>query len=105
MYALVHVCTILTIGRSIHLFMQGFPRSKHMNICMEIFPYMNIQDLAKSVLISILQSIPVVANPFPFAICILMVMEYGVLQHVRQSRIGSEGMLEDYAVSVLLQRG
>jgi hypothetical protein len=34
-----------------------------------------------------------------------MVMEYGVLQHVRQSRIGSEGMLFDFAVSVLLQRG
>jgi hypothetical protein len=39
------------------------------------------------------------------SICILMVMEYGVLQHVRQPRFGSEGMLEDYAVSVLLQRG
>jgi hypothetical protein len=34
-----------------------------------------------------------------------MVMEYRVLQHVRKSRLGSEGMLEDYAVSVLLQRG
>jgi hypothetical protein len=28
-----------------------------------------------------------------------MVMEYGVLQHVRQSRSGSEGMLEDYCFS------
>jgi hypothetical protein len=34
-----------------------------------------------------------------------MVMEYGVLQHVRQSRFGTEGMFEDYAISVLLQRG
>jgi len=72
---------------------------------MAIFPYMNIQDLAKSLLISVLQSIPIVANPFLFAICILIVMEYGVLQHVRQSRFGSEGMLEDYVVLVLLQRG
>jgi hypothetical protein len=30
---------------------------------------------------------------------ILMVMEYGVLQHVRQSRFGCEGMREDYAIS------
>jgi hypothetical protein len=66
---------------------------------------MNIQYLSKSLLTLVLQSIPVEANPFIFAICILMVMEYGVLQHVRQSRFGSEGMLEDYAVSVLLQRG
>jgi hypothetical protein len=62
---------------------------------------MNIQDLAKSLLITVLQRIPVAANPFRLAICILMVMEYGVLQ---QSRFVSEGMLEDYAVSVLLQR-
>jgi hypothetical protein len=66
---------------------------------------MNIQYLSKCLLTSVLQSIPVEANPFIFAICIPMVMEYGVLQHVRQSRFGSERMLEDYAVSVLLQRG
>jgi hypothetical protein len=30
---------------------------------------------------------------------LVMVMEYGVLQHVRQSRSGSEGMLEDYCFS------
>jgi hypothetical protein len=72
---------------------------------MAIFPYMNIQDFSKRLLTSVLQSILVVATRFLFAICILMVMEYGVLQHVRQSRFGSEGMLEDYAVSVLLQRG
>ena len=77
MYAFVHVCTILTLGRSIHLYKQGFPRSKHMIFCMAIFPYMNIQDLAKCLLTSALQSILVVANPFLFAICILMVMEYG----------------------------
>jgi hypothetical protein len=50
MYAFVHVCTILTLSRSINLCMQGFPRSKHMIVCMAIFPYMNIQDLAKSLL-------------------------------------------------------
>ena len=100
-YTFVHVCTILTIGRSIIMYMQGFPRSKHMIVCNAIFPHMNIQDRAKSLLIPVLQSIPVVANPFRLAFCILMVMEYGVLQ---QSRFVSEGMLEDYAVSVLLQR-
>ena len=43
MYAFVlHVCTILTVGRSINLYMQSFPRSKHMIVCMAIFPYMNI---------------------------------------------------------------
>ena len=47
MYAFVHFCTILTLGRTINLYMQGFPRSKHMIFCMAIFPYMNIQDLAK----------------------------------------------------------
>ena len=83
------------------MYMQGFPRSKHMIVCNAIFPHMNIQDLAKSLLIPVLQSIPVVANSFRLAICILMVMEYGVLQ---QSRFVSEGMPEDYAVSVLLQR-
>jgi hypothetical protein len=72
---------------------------------MVIFPYMNIQDLAKSLLTSVLQGIPVVENPFLFAICILILMEYWVLLHVRLSRFGSEGILDDYAVSVLLQRG
>jgi hypothetical protein len=105
MYAFVPVCTILTLDRSINLYMQGFPRSKHRILYMTIFPYMNIQDLAKSLLTLALQSILVVANLFLFAICFLIVMEYGVLQHMRQSRFGSEGMLEDYAVSVLLQRG
>ena len=85
MYAFVHFSTILTFGRSINLYMQSFPRSKHMIFCMAIFPYMNIQDLAKNLLTSVLQGIPVVANPFLFAICIIMVMEYGVLQHARQS--------------------
>jgi hypothetical protein len=70
---------------------------------MAIFPYMNIQDLAKGLLTSVLQSIPVVANPLLFVICILMVVEYRVLQHARQSRFESEGMLEDYVVSVRLQ--
>jgi len=60
---------------------------------------MNIQDLAKSLLITVLQSIPVVANPFLFAICILMVMEYGVLPHVRQSRFGSERICSFSAAS------
>ena len=83
MYAFVHLCTILTLGRIINLYMQVFPRSKHMIFCIAIFPCMNIQNLAKYLLTSVLQSIPVVANPFLFAICILMVMEYGVLQHVR----------------------
>ena len=105
MCAFVHVYTILTLGRSINLYMQGFPRSKHMILCMTIFPYMNIQDLAKGLLTSVLQNTPVVANPFLFVICILMVVEYGVLQRARQSRFGSEGMLEDYAVSVRLQMG
>jgi hypothetical protein len=72
---------------------------------MVIYTYMNKQYLAKCLLTSALQGIPFVASPFLFAIRILMVMEYGVLQHVRQSRIGSEGMLFDFAVSVLLQRG
>jgi hypothetical protein len=72
---------------------------------MVIFPYMNIEDLAKCLLTLVLQGIPVVENPFLFAIRVLILMEYGVLQHVRQSRFGSEGMLDDYAVSVLLQRG
>jgi hypothetical protein len=85
--------------------MQGFPRSKHMILYMTIFPYMNIQDLAKGLLTSVLQNTPVVANPFLFVICILMVVEYGVLQRARQSRFGSEGMFEDYAVSVRLQMG
>ena len=31
MYAVVHVCTILTFGRSINLYMQGQKRSKHLN--------------------------------------------------------------------------
>ena len=88
MYAFVHVYTILTLGRNINLYMQGFPRSKHMIFCMAIFPYMNIQDLAKGLLTSVLQSIPVVATPFLVVICILMVVEYGVLQHARQSRFG-----------------
>jgi len=95
----------LPLGRSINLYKQGFLRSKHMIFCMAIFPYMNIQDLAKGLLTSVLQSIPVAANPFLFIICILIVMKYRVLQHMRQSRFGSEGMLEDYAVSVLLQKG
>ena len=83
-YAFVHVCTILTLGRNINLYMQGFPRSKHMIFCMAMYHYINIQDLAKCLLTSVLQHIiPVVANPFLFAICVLMVMEYGVLQHVR----------------------
>jgi hypothetical protein len=56
-------------------------------------------------LTSVLQGIPVVENPFLFAICILILMEYWILQHVRLSRFGSEGILDDYAVSVLLQRG
>jgi len=100
----VHFCTILTLGRSINLYMQDFDRNKHMIFCMAIYPCMNIQDLAKSLMTLVLQSIPVVANPFLFAIRILMVMEYGVLPHARQSRFGSEEMLEDYAVSVQLQR-
>jgi hypothetical protein len=90
MYVFVHVCTILTVGRDINLYRQGFPQSKHMFFGMAIFPYMNIQDLAKRLLTSTLQSIPVVANPFLFIICILIVMEYRVLQHVRQSRFGFE---------------
>ena len=56
MYAFVHVYTILTLGRSINLCMQGFPRRKHMIFCMAIFPYMNIQDVAKGLLTSVLQS-------------------------------------------------
>ena len=99
MYAFVHVYTILTLGRSTNLYMQGFPRSKHMVFCMAIFPYMNIQDFSKRLLTSVLQSILVVAIHFLFTSCILMVMEYGVLQHVRQSRFGCEGMREDYAIS------
>jgi hypothetical protein len=98
MYAFMHVYTILTLGRSTNLYMQGFPRSKHMVFCMAIFPYMNIQDLAKGLLTPVLQSIPVVANPVLFVVCILMVVEYGVLQHARQSRFGS-------ALSVRLQMG
>jgi hypothetical protein len=76
-----------------------------MIFCMAIYPYMNIQDLAKSLMTLVLQSIPVVANPFLFANRIIMVMEYGVLPHARQSRFGSEETLEDYAVSVQLQMG
>jgi hypothetical protein len=41
-----------------------------------IFPYMNTQDLAKGLLTPVLQSIPVVANPVLFVVCILMVVEY-----------------------------
>jgi len=91
-YAFVHVYTILTLGRSINLYMQGFPRIKHMIFCKTTFPYMNIQDLAKGLLTSVLH--------FLFVICILMVVEYGVLQHARQSRFGTEGIFEYYAVSV-----
>ena len=105
MYAFVHVCTILTLGRCINLYKQGFPRSKHIMFCMTIFPYMSIQDLAKGLLTSGLKIKPVVANPFLFIICILIVMEYRVLKHVRQSRFGYDGMCEDYVVSVLLQKG
>jgi hypothetical protein len=63
MYAFVHFCTILTLGRTINLYMQGFPRSKHMIFCMAMYHYMNIQDLAKCLLTSVLQRIPVVENP------------------------------------------
>jgi hypothetical protein len=97
MYAFVHVYTILTLGRSINLYMQGFPRIKHMIFCKMTFPYMNIQDLAKGLLTSV--------PHFLFVICILMVVEYGVLQHARQSRFGTEGILEYYAVSVRLHMG
>jgi len=38
MYAFVHVCTILTLGRSINLYKQGFPRSKHMIFVHGDFP-------------------------------------------------------------------
>jgi len=38
MYAFVHVCTILTLGRSINLYKQGFPRSKHMIFLHGDFP-------------------------------------------------------------------
>ena len=67
MYAFVHVCTILTLGRSINLYMQGFPRSKRMMFCMAMYHCMNIQDLLKCLLTSVLQRIPGVANPFLFA--------------------------------------
>ena len=38
MYAFVHVYTILTVGRSINLYMQGFPRIKHMIFLQDDFP-------------------------------------------------------------------
>lgn len=43
------------------------------------------------------QGIPVVVNPSLFAIRIIIVMEEGVFQHVRQSILGYEGMLKYYA--------
>ena len=48
MYAFVHVCTNLTLDRSINLYMQVFPRSKHMIFCMAIFPCMNIRSCKMS---------------------------------------------------------
>ena len=73
MYGFVHARTILTIGRSINLFMQGLAKkTKHKILRMAIYPCMNIQDLSKGLLTS-----------FHFAIRILMVMELGVSQHVR----------------------
>lgn len=85
--------------------MQDFAQNKHTIFCMAIYPYMNIQDLAKNLMTLVLQRIPVVANSFLFPIRILMVMEYGVLPHARQSIFGFEETLENYAVSVQLQRG
>ena len=66
MCAFVHVYTILTLGRSINLYMQGFPRSKHMILCMTIFPYMNIQDLAKGLLTSGPSKYTCCSESFPF---------------------------------------
>ena len=54
MYGFVHACTILTIGRSINLYMQGLAKkkNKHKIFRMAIYPYMNIQDLSKGLLTS-----------------------------------------------------
>jgi len=58
-----------------------------------IYPYVNIQDLAKCLLTSVPQIIPVVSNSPLLPFHILMVMEYGVLEHLRQSIFESEDML------------